>query len=56
MSNLKIELVNVVSIIDQACEEICNNYCKYTEQALASLDGEAEEPEACKHCPLDMLR
>lgn len=52
----RLQIIDVVSIIDQACEDICNNYCKYTEQALASLDGEAEEPEACEHCPLDMLR
>lgn len=52
----RLQLLDVVSIIDQACEDICNNYCKYTEQAYAALDGEAEEPEACKRCPLDMLR
>lgn len=52
----ELQKLDVVSIIDRVCEDICNNYCKYTEQAYASLDGEAEEPEACTHCPLEMLR
>lgn len=52
----ELQKLDVVSIIDWVCEDMCGKYCKYTKQVNAALDGEAEEPEACKHCPLDMLR
>lgn len=44
---------NVVGIIEAVCDDICNNYCKYTEQAFTDQD---ELNEICENCPLNRLQ
>ena len=41
---------NVTDIIAQAKEEICRDYCRYTEECMEKLDNGEE-----RSCPLDRL-
>lgn len=44
----------VTMIIDHVKEEMCDKYCKYTEQSWKSLE-ENEVNEICEKCPLNRL-
>lgn len=44
----------VTGIIEEVCEEMCNNYCKYTDMAYDHLDQD-EIFEKCEDCPLNRL-
>jgi hypothetical protein len=41
----------VLNIIEEVCDEMCNNYCKYI-----GLDDQDELDEHCNECPLNKLQ
>jgi hypothetical protein len=45
---------NVRSILENVCDEMCNNYCKYKEESWKALER-GEILYACEHCPLRRL-
>lgn len=45
--------LSVVGIIESVCDDICNNYCKYTEQSFTDQD---ELNEICENFPLNKLQ
>lgn len=50
---------SVSETIDDVCEEICDNYCKYSD-LFKVLDSDAEYDKLleryCDNCPLNKLR
>lgn len=51
---------SAVTIIADACEDICNNYCKYPDLYSARYADEDEAndrmmEEICDHCPLNRI-
>lgn len=44
--------VNVINIITEVCEEMCDKYCKYREE---SWDDEDKLAAVCESCPLNKL-
>lgn len=42
----------IITIIQEACEDMCNNYCKYKEKSWKDNNEISEE---CKCCPLNRL-
>lgn len=44
---------NVVQIIEEVCENMCDNYYKYRDQ---SYTDENELNDICKECPLNRLQ
>lgn len=46
----------VTQIIEEVLETMCNEYCRYTEDVLNSLDdGYETTPVQCENCPLNRL-
>ena len=47
---------NVVKILNEVVEEICQNYCKYPGTWDEKAEGiELVESDLCKNCPLNLL-
>ena len=47
---------NVVKILTEVTEEICQNYCKYPGTWDEEAEGiELAESEICENCPLNRL-
>lgn len=50
---------SVSETIDDVCEEICDNYCKYTDviKNVHMTDAEYDDwlEKHCSNCPLDRL-
>lgn len=54
--NKKEQSKNVIFIISKVCEEICNDYCKYSD---TKYDGKIDQDGTCGHyedCPLNKLQ
>lgn len=48
---------NVRVIIEQACAEFCDKYCKWPEKWDAEKEGmELCESEHCEKCPVNWLK
>lgn len=41
-------------IIEQVKDDMCNHYCKYTDDSYASLEQD-EVYEKCEECPLNRI-
>lgn len=53
------EITSVIKIIDEVSEEICDNYCKYSDLfKVIKSDIEMDElsEKFCDSCPLNKLR
>lgn len=48
---------SVIQIIENVCEDICNNYCKYPDQWNPEdhAGQDLTESEICEKCPLNRL-
>lgn len=45
--------MSITSIISDVVEAMCNDYCKYADEALQALEEkDTTEGTHCDHCPL----
>lgn len=45
---------SVTQIIEEVCNDMCNNYCRYTSESREHMDDN-EVYEICDKCPLNRL-
>ena len=47
--------MTVTEIIEQVREDMCNDFCRYTQKSREALDTEKGIYEKCEDCPLNRL-
>ena len=46
---------SVTTIIEEVQEDMCNYYCRYTNEAKAAIDNQEDLDRICGNCPLNRL-